>query len=182
MRPTWICALFFTLLAQCSSATPETVAQEQASEFEQNQQIIAEQQSEIETEQIKAEFWTDSPLTKSQYEEDEKLIKQITARQWDAIRSLNVGLAPSKEDDVQLKMLTRLQIRAILETAAWLKWKDHWEAQKKVEIQADYDNQQEQQFEQQDLDLRRYEAIEAARPRRTDCYNTLFGGVSCTQN
>jgi hypothetical protein len=182
MRSTLLCAVFFTLLARCSSTTPEMVAQEQASEFEQNQQIIAEQQSEIEAEQVKAEFWTDSPLTKSQYEEDAKLIKEVTPQQWDAIRSLNVGLTPSKEDDVQLSMLTRLQIRAILETAAWLKWKNHWEAQKKIEIQADYNNQQAQQFEQQELNLRRFEALEAARPRTTNCYKTLFGGASCTEN
>jgi hypothetical protein len=52
-----------TLLAQCSSPAPENVAQE----FVQNQQIIAEQQGEIESERLKAEFWSDSPLTSERW-------------------------------------------------------------------------------------------------------------------
>jgi hypothetical protein len=188
MRPTWLCAFFFALPAQCADTSPEAVVREQQLE-QQNERLIVEQQSaiaewqsRIEADRIKAEFWHDSPLTESQYEDDVELVKQATPRQWNTIRSLKAGLAPSKEDEIQLKMLTRNELRAIVEMASWFKWKDQWEAQKKTEIQADYNRQQEQQFEQQELNLRRFEALEAARSRTTDCYRTLFGGVSCTEN
>jgi hypothetical protein len=128
--------------------------------------------------EIEAEFWSASSLTKNQYEEDVLLLNQVTPRQWDAIRDFNAGLPPSKEDAIQVKMLSRKQLRAIVEMSKWLKWRNEWVAQKKAEIQVDADRENDEARQRAALALQWYQALEASRPITTNCYQSALG-VSC---
>jgi len=69
----------------------------------------------------------------------------------------------------------------MLEVAKWLSWKDGWLAEKNAEIRANYYNLQQETLKQEELNILKFQAFEASRPRTTNCYKDLFGGFSCTQ-
>ena len=129
---------------------------------------------------MEQEFWRASPLTKADYEDDSRELNKVSARQWEALRNFNAGVE-NDEDRIPVRMISKEQRRAIVEIGKWLIWKDQWVAQKKSQLSADLDKQQQAEREEEALAIRRFEALQAARPRFTHCFPDYLGGVSCAQ-
>lgn len=141
--------------------------------------LRTDSKSRLEAE-LEQEFWQASPLTRVEYEEDSHELSSVSQKQWEALRNFNAGVE-SDEDRFQIKMLSKEQRRGIIEIAKWLTWKDQWIAQKKAELQAEQEKQRQESRDEQALQIQRFEALEAARPRFSDCFPNYLGGVSCAQ-